>query len=45
MEFVGERQHDARLVVEMTTDGAIEHMDALTRAYTSHPNFYGYAIY
>jgi PPOX class probable F420-dependent enzyme len=27
---------------ELVTDGAIEHLDALTRAYTEHPAFYGY---
>jgi PPOX class probable F420-dependent enzyme len=29
---------DAELVV----DGALEHLDALTRAYTSHPRYYGF---
>ena len=28
--------------VEMVTDGAIEHLDALTRKYTRHPGYYGY---
>jgi PPOX class probable F420-dependent enzyme len=28
--------------VELVTDGAIEHLDALTRAYTRHPRFYGF---
>jgi PPOX class probable F420-dependent enzyme len=27
---------------ELVGAGAIEHLDALTRAYTSHPCFYGY---
>ncbi len=27
---------------ELVTDGALEHLDALTRAYTSHPCFYGH---
>ena len=27
---------------ELVTDGAIEHLDALTRAYTDHPAFYGH---
>ena len=27
---------------ELVTDGTIEHLDALTRAYTEHPAFYGY---
>lgn len=28
--------------VELVTDGAEEHLDALTRAYTCHPSYYGY---
>ncbi len=28
--------------VELVTDGALEHLDALTRQYTRHPQFYGY---
>lgn len=28
--------------VELSTDGALEHLDALTRKYTAHPAFYGY---
>lgn len=27
---------------ELVTDGAIEHLDALTRRYTRHPRFYGF---
>jgi PPOX class probable F420-dependent enzyme len=27
---------------ELITEGAAEHLDALTRAYTRHPRFYGY---
>jgi PPOX class probable F420-dependent enzyme len=27
---------------ELVTDGALEHLDALTRAYTDHPAYYGY---
>jgi PPOX class probable F420-dependent enzyme len=27
---------------ELVTDGAIEHLDALTRRYTHHPRFYGF---
>jgi PPOX class probable F420-dependent enzyme len=27
---------------ELVTDGAIDHLDALTRAYTDDPAFYGY---
>jgi PPOX class probable F420-dependent enzyme len=27
---------------ELVRQGAIEHLDALTRAYTGHPRFYGY---
>ena len=28
--------------VELTTDGALEHLDELTRTYTPHQRFYGY---
>ena len=28
--------------VQLTEEGAIEHLDALTRQYTAHPHFYGY---
>ena len=27
---------------ELSTEGAIEHLDELTRAYTSHPTYYGH---
>lgn len=27
---------------ELVTDGAVEHLDALTRAYTQHPRYYGH---
>lgn len=27
---------------ELVTEGALEHLDALTRAYTSHPGYYGH---
>jgi PPOX class probable F420-dependent enzyme len=27
---------------ELGTDGALEHLDALTRSYTRHPRYYGY---
>jgi len=27
---------------ELVTDGAVEHLDALTRAYTDHPAYYGF---
>ena len=27
---------------ELVTDGALEHLDALTRKYTAHPRYYGY---
>jgi PPOX class probable F420-dependent enzyme len=27
---------------ELVTDGAIEHLDALTRKYTRHPRYYGF---
>ncbi|HOU42049.1 MAG TPA: PPOX class F420-dependent oxidoreductase [Promineifilum sp.] len=28
--------------MELLTEGALEHLDALTRKYTAHPQFYGY---
>ena len=28
--------------VELVTDGALEHLDAVTRKYTSHPAYYGF---
>jgi PPOX class probable F420-dependent enzyme len=28
--------------VELVTEGALEHLDALTRRYTRHPRFYGF---
>ena len=28
--------------VELVTDGALEHLDALTRRYTRHPRYYGF---
>lgn len=28
--------------VELVTDGALEHLDVLTRRYTRHPGYYGY---
>jgi PPOX class probable F420-dependent enzyme len=27
---------------ELVTEGALEHLDALTRAYTTHPRYYGH---
>ncbi len=27
---------------ELVTDGAVEHLDSLTRSYTDHPRFYGF---
>jgi PPOX class probable F420-dependent enzyme len=27
---------------ELVTEGALEHLDALTRSYTRHPRYYGY---
>jgi len=30
--------------VELIEDGALEHLDALTRAYTRHPQYYGYVF-
>ena len=29
-------------VVELVTEGALEHLDALTRACTRHPRYYGF---
>ena len=31
-----------RVAAELVTDGALEHLDALTRSYTRHPAYYGY---
>lgn len=31
-----------RGTVELSTDGALEHLDEITREYTAHPQFYGY---
>jgi hypothetical protein len=31
-----------RGVGELLTDGALEHLDALTRRYTRHPRYYGF---
>ena len=31
-----------RGVAQLESDGAIEHLDALTRRYTRHPRFYGF---
>ena len=31
-----------RGVAELVSEGAIEHLDALTRRYTRHPRFYGF---
>jgi PPOX class probable F420-dependent enzyme len=36
------RYLEIRADVELVRDGAVEHLDALTRAYTSHPHFYGH---
>ena len=30
--------------VELVEDGALEHLDAVTRKYTSHPQYYGYVF-
>jgi PPOX class probable F420-dependent enzyme len=29
---------------ELIEDGALEHLDAITRKYTSHPQYYGYVF-
>ena len=36
------RYLQVRGVAELVSDGALEHLDALTREYTRHPAFYGY---
>ncbi len=33
---------EIRGTVEMVVDGAVEHLDSLTRSYTRHPRFYGH---
>jgi len=33
---------EVRGEVELTEEGAVEHLDALTRRFTAHPQFYGY---
>ena len=33
-----------RGLVELVTEGAEEHLDLLTRKYTSHPRYYGYVF-
>jgi PPOX class probable F420-dependent enzyme len=30
--------------VKLVTDGALEHLDVLTRRYTDHPQYYGYVF-
>ena len=30
--------------VKLVTDGALEHLDELTRRYTDHPHYYGYVF-
>jgi len=29
---------------ELVTEGALEHLDAITRQYTTHPQYYGYVF-
>ena len=36
------RYLEIRGEVELVQEGALAHLDALTRQYTSHPQFYGY---
>lgn len=36
------RYIEIRGQVELTQEGAIDHLDELTRQYTDHPRFYGY---
>jgi PPOX class probable F420-dependent enzyme len=33
---------EIRGLAQLIEDGAIEHLDAITRQYTAHPQFYGY---
>ena len=33
---------EIRGTAELTTSGALEHLDEITREYTAHPQFYGY---
>ena len=36
------RYLEIRGEVELVLDGALEHLDKITREYTNHPQFYGY---
>ncbi len=36
------RYIEIRGTADLTEAGALEHLDAITRAYTAHPAFYGY---
>lgn len=36
------RYLEIRGLAELVEDGALEHLDGLTRQYTAHPRFYGY---
>ena len=36
------RYLEIRGEVELVVDGALEHLDKITREYTDHPQFYGY---
>ena len=36
------RYIEIRGEMQLTEEGAIEHLDELTRQYTDHPRFYGY---
>jgi PPOX class probable F420-dependent enzyme len=38
------RYLEIRGEMELVTDGALEHLDAITRQYTAHPQYYGYVF-
>lgn len=38
------RYMEIRAQVELTRNGALEHLDEITRQYTSHPRYYGYVF-
>ena len=38
------RYFQIRGEAELVTDGALEHLDELTRRYTDHPRYYGYVF-
>ena len=38
------RYIEIRGVAELVLDGAVEHLDQITRKYTQHPRYYGYVF-